>query len=71
MYVDRDQVGTSRPTPSMSRASTTLIQSRSTILNADQGMCFTRRLSRRNVVIGPYISSADVKNKAIAYQVYQ
>lgn len=56
-------------TPSISRASTTLTQSRSDILNAVQGICFTRRLSRRTVVIGPYIWSADVTNKPIGFEV--
>ena len=55
-------------TPRMSRASTTRVQSRSDILNADHGMCFTSRLSRRNVVIGPYIASADVTNSPIGYR---
>jgi len=56
-------------TPSISRASTTLTQSRSVILNAVQGMCFTTQLSWRNVVIGLYIWSADVTNKPIGFYV--
>jgi hypothetical protein len=49
----------------MSRTSTTRSQSLSPNLNADQGTCFTTRLLRRNVVIGPNISSADDKYKPI------
>ena len=57
-----------RLTPSISRASITRFQSASTILKAAQGMCFTGCLSRRNVVIGPYISSAEVTNNPIGYE---
>jgi hypothetical protein len=49
----------------MSRTSTTRSQSLSPNLNADQGTCFTTRFSRRNVVIGPNISSAVDKYKPI------
>ena len=52
-------------TVSISRASMTWTQSRSVILNAVQGMCFTRQLLWCNVVIGPYIWLADVMNNAI------
>ena len=55
-------------TPSMSRASTTRFQSVSISLKAIQGMCFTRRFLWRNVVIGPYISSVDVRKTAMGYQ---
>ena len=40
-------------TLSISHVSTTLVQSLSVILKADQGMCFTRWLSCHNVVIRP------------------
>jgi len=49
----------------MLRASTTLSQSRSPNLNTDHGICFTRQLSWCNVVMGPYLSSANVKNNPI------
>ena len=52
-------------TPRISRASITRFQSASVILNADHGICFTTRLSRRNVVMGLYISSADVKKRSM------
>lgn len=58
-------------TPSISHASTTRTQSRSAILNAVHGICFTSRLLRRKVVIGPYSSSAEVKNNVIGYVMYQ
>ena len=51
-----------KPTPSISHASTTHSQSLVDNMNADQGMCFSTWLLWHNVVIGPYISSADVKN---------
>ena len=54
--------------PSKSRASVTLSQSWSDSLNADHGMCLRRRLSWCNVVIGPYISSADDKKRAIGWR---
>jgi hypothetical protein len=57
-------------TLSISRVSTTLVQSISAILNADQGMCLTSRLLCRKVVIGPYISSAEAKNKAIGWKTH-
>lgn len=50
---------------SISRVLTTVVQSISPILKADQGMCFTGRFSRRNEVIGPYNSSAEARNKVI------
>jgi hypothetical protein len=56
-------------TTRISRASITLCQSPSANLKADQGMCFTGRLFRRKVVIGPYISSADVRNKPIGCEI--
>ena len=40
------------PTPRISHASTTWFQSRSVILKADHGICFTMWLSWCNVVIG-------------------
>ena len=52
-------------TPRISRASITRFQSASVILKADHGICLTTRLSRRNVVMGPYNSSADAKKRAI------
>ena len=52
-------------TARISRASVTWVQSRSTILNEDHGICFTRRLLRRTDVMGPYISSADATNNPI------
>ena len=52
-------------TLSISCASTTLVQSLSIILNADQGMHFTSQLLCCIMVIGPYFSSAEAKNKAI------
>ena len=52
-------------TPRISCASTTLCQSQSDSLNADQGICLTKRLLVRNIVIGPYISSVDVMNTPI------
>ena len=52
-------------TMSISCASMTLTQSRSVILNAVQGMCFTRQLLWHNIVISPYIWSVDVMNNAI------
>jgi len=55
-------------TARMSRASTTLTQSLSTNLKADHLMCLTRHLSRRIVVMGPYISSAEVKNNPMGYR---
>ena len=55
-------------TPRMSHASITRVQSWSDILNADHGMCFTSQLSHHKVVIGPYITSADVTNRPIGCQ---
>jgi hypothetical protein len=55
-------------TPSISRASITCFQSASTNLKAAQGMCLRGYLSRRKVVIGPYILSAEVTNNLIGYK---
>ena len=63
-FIPNKEQGTSH-TLRMSRTSTTRCQSLSANLKADHGRCFTTRLSRRNVVIGPYNSSADDKNRPI------
>lgn len=58
-------VKTNLLTPRILHASTTQVQSWSTIFKADHGMCFMSWLLHCKVVIGPYISSADVMNNAI------
>ena len=54
-------------TARISHASVTCSQSILENVNADHGMCFETRPSRRIVVIGPYQWSAAAMNKLMDY----